>query len=207
MARIAQLFFIILLAWLPLKSWSYDYDAYLPVSSQANVEFESQNWHYDSAANLCYRCIHSPAENLQKKTLDGSFFVFIGVQDATKGGSIRNVNGVGGAKNCANCAIATDATLAGNPASALNGGKTLVTDVEKFFGRKFGPLTSATRISGHFQNAGNGARGVVFGSRGTETGHFFNVVNQNGTVRFLDGQTGSAADLSRFQGFSFLRTN
>ncbi len=124
------------------------------------------------------------------------------------GGSIRNVNRVGGTRNCANCAIATDATLAGNPASALNSGLTKVTDVEKFFGRKFGSLTSASRIQGHFQNLGNGARGVVFGSRGGQPGHFFNVVNQNGTVRFLDGQTGKAADLTDgFRGFSFLRTN
>ena len=123
------------------------------------------------------------------------------------GGSIRNVNKVGGKQNCANCAIATDATLAGNPASALNSGVTLVSDVEKHFGRKFGSLTSQTRIADRIGNAGNGARGVVFGSRGSDTGHFFNVVNQNGTVRFLDGQTGKAADLSGFQGFSLLRTN
>ena len=86
MARIAQLFFITLLVWLPLKSWSYGYDAYLPVSGQVNVEFESQNWHYDGAANVCYRCIHSPAENLQEKALDGSFFAFKVDLVATKGG-------------------------------------------------------------------------------------------------------------------------
>ena len=67
MARIAQLFFIILPAWLPLKSWGYGYDAYLPVSSQVSIEFESQNWHYDGVANLCYRCTYSPAKNLQEK--------------------------------------------------------------------------------------------------------------------------------------------
>lgn len=97
--------------------------------------------------------------------------------------------------------------MAGNPASALNGGRALVSDVEKHFGRKFGSLTSQTRITDRIGNAGNGARGVVFGSRGSETGHFFNVVNQNGTVRFLDGQTGKAANLSGFEGFSLLRTN
>ncbi|WP_436293029.1 MULTISPECIES: toxin glutamine deamidase domain-containing protein [unclassified Variovorax] len=31
---------------------------------------------------------------------------------------------------------------------------------------------------------------MVFGSRGSEVGHVFNVVNQGGVVRFLDGQTG-----------------
>lgn len=36
-------------------------------------------------------------------------------------GSIRRVNPLGGAQNCVNCAIATDATLAGRPASAPSG--------------------------------------------------------------------------------------
>lgn len=123
------------------------------------------------------------------------------------GGSIKNVNKIGGKQNCANCAIATDATLAGNPASALNGGRTLVSDVEKFFGKRFGSLTSASRIEAQMLRAGDGARGVVFGSRGSQTGHFFNVVNQKGTIRFLDGQTGGTASLSGFKGFSLLRTN
>ena len=84
MVRIAHLIFIIFLAWLPLKSWSYVYDAHLPVSNHVNIESESQNCYYDGAANLRYHCINPSIENLQKKTQDGSFFVFIGVQDAAK---------------------------------------------------------------------------------------------------------------------------
>lgn len=54
----------------------------------------------------------------------------------------------------------------------------------------------------------DGARGIVFGSRGPgETGHMFNVVNQNGTVRFLDGQTGKPADLGGYTSLHLLRTN
>ena len=56
-------------------------------------------------------------------------------------------------------------------------------------------------------NAGDGARGIIFGSRGTQTGHFFNVVNQKGTIRFLDGQTGGSATLEGFKGFSLLKIN
>ncbi|WP_410900999.1 toxin glutamine deamidase domain-containing protein, partial [Pseudoalteromonas sp. SIMBA_162] len=40
-----------------------------------------------------------------------------------------------------------------------------------------------------------------------QPGHVFNVVNQNGTIRFLDGQTGKVVDLSKFTSFKFLRTN
>ncbi|RQY62751.1 toxin glutamine deamidase domain-containing protein [Burkholderia stagnalis] len=42
----------------------------------------------------------------------------------------------------------------------------------------------------------NGSRAVVFGARGDEVGHFSNVVNQGGTIRFLDGQTGKPTNLS-----------
>jgi filamentous hemagglutinin len=123
------------------------------------------------------------------------------------GGSIRNVNKIGGKQNCANCAIATDATLAGNPASALNGGLTHMSALEAHFGRAFSSLTSASRIEAQMLKAGDGARGVIFGSRGTDPGHFFNVINQNGKIRFFDGQTGGAANLDGFTGFSLLRTN
>lgn len=67
-----------------------------------------------------------------------------------------------------------------------------------------GTINDVTSV---LQQGGNGARGIVFGSRGTEVGHVFNGVNQGGTIRFLDGQTGGAANLNGFQGFSFLRTN
>lgn len=55
--------------------------------------------------------------------------------------------------------------------------------------------------------AGPGARGIVFGSRGSgEVGHVFNAVNQGGTVRFLDGQIGGAASFEGFTEFFLLRT-
>lgn len=46
-------------------------------------------------------------------------------------GSIRNVNPTGGTMNCVNCAIATDATLAGRPASALPGSATSIGVLEQ----------------------------------------------------------------------------
>ncbi len=40
----------------------------------------------------------------------------------------------------------------------------------------------------------------MYGSYGPgQTGHVFNVVNQNGVIRFLDGQTGKAANLNVFK--------
>ncbi|WIE49882.1 DUF637 domain-containing protein [Pseudomonas sp. GM17] len=130
-------------------------------------------------------------------------------------GSIKNVNPgfpeAGRTHNCVNCSIATDATLAGNPASALPIKSTdgvSITVLEKQFGTRFVSVSSADNISQKMIDIGSGARGVVYGSYGPgQPGHVFNVVNQNGTIRFLDGQTGKAADLSKFTSFKFLRTN
>ncbi|EPF1364651.1 toxin glutamine deamidase domain-containing protein [Pseudomonas aeruginosa] len=49
---------------------------------------------------------------------------------------------------------------------------------------------------------------LVFGSYGPgQPGHVFNVVNQNGVVRFLDGQTGKPANLGGFKSLQLLRAN
>ncbi|AWH88634.1 DUF637 domain-containing protein [Limnobaculum parvum] len=130
-------------------------------------------------------------------------------------GSIRNVNPgypiLGRTHNCTNCVIATDATLGGNPASALPIYSTSgvpLTVLEKHFGTKFKYVSSSKDITQQMINEGSGARGIVFGSYGPgQVGHVFNVVNQNGTIRFLDGQIGKSADLSQFKSFQLLRTN
>lgn len=103
--------------------------------------------------------------------------------------------------------IATDATLAGRPASALGGGPFRISVLEKTYGARFGPRSSIGDITGVMSDAGSGARGIVFGSRGSEVGHVFNVVNQKGVVRFLDGQTGKAATFDGYDSFQLLRTN
>jgi RHS repeat-associated protein len=112
------------------------------------------------------------------------------------GGSIRNVNTVGGAANCAGCAIATWATLSGRPASALNHGIVAKAELEAFFGSSFVGATPDL-IKSQLGKAGNGAQAIVFGwHRGADVGHFFNAVNQNGVIRFLDGQAGKATNLA-----------
>ncbi len=137
-----------------------------------------------------------------------------GVADETAG-SIRNVNpgypDAGRTHNCVNCSIATDATLAGNPASALpiNSTKGVpLTVLEKQYGAKFSGVSSTETITQHMLGGGDGARGIVFGSYGPgQPGHVFNVVNQNGVVRYLDGQTGKPANMNNFKTLQLLRTN
>jgi RHS repeat-associated protein len=122
-------------------------------------------------------------------------------------GSIRNVNPTRSATNCVNCAIATDATLAGRPASALQAGPTSIGVLEKMFGGQFTRVTGPRAIESQLLNAGPGARGIVFGSRGAgEVGHVFNAVNQNGVIRFLDGQAGGVASFDGYRELFFLRT-
>jgi hypothetical protein len=130
------------------------------------------------------------------------------VSEVAQAGSIRNVNQVGGKMNCVNCAVATDSTLAGRPASALGGGPFRISVLEKTFGGKFGPAGPIDNIAANMSAAGPGSRGIVFGSRAQgQVGHVFNVVNQNGVIRFLDGQTGGAASLKGFADFRLLRTH
>ncbi|XKY51844.1 hemagglutinin repeat-containing protein [Xanthomonas campestris pv. raphani] len=130
-------------------------------------------------------------------------------------GSIRNVNPgypeAGRTHNCVNCAIAKDSTLAGDPASALPIGHTKgvpISVLEAQYGTRFSVKPSAGSIVAEIAGSGDGARGIVYGSYGPgQPGHVFNVVNQNGVVRFLDGQTGKAVNITEFKSFSLLRTN
>ncbi|WP_227515173.1 toxin glutamine deamidase domain-containing protein [Acinetobacter sp. Root1280] len=132
------------------------------------------------------------------------------VRSPSPAGSIRNVNPTGSNYNCVGCAIGTDYTLAGRPTSALPSNRaTPISYLENLYGRSFSyPVNNISFITNRMQQAGNGSRGIVYGSRGQNTiGHVFNVVNQNGTIRFLDGQTGGQAQFAGYIYFQLLRTN
>lgn len=107
-----------------------------------------------------------------------------------------------------NCAIACGATLAGAPASALDSAAARpISTLERIFGGSFKSVSGQAEIEEMLSNAGSGSRGIVFGSRGADPGHVWNAVNQGGTIRFIDFQSGRAASLDGYQGFSFLWTN
>jgi len=128
-------------------------------------------------------------------------------EDSVLAGSIRNVNPLRSATNCVNCAVATDATLAGHPASALASGPTSIRVLEATYGGQFVRVSSQSAIEAQLLSAGPGARGISFGSRGPgQVGHVFNGINQGGVVRFLDGQTGTVASFQGFTELYFLPT-
>jgi Papain fold toxin 1, glutamine deamidase len=95
-------------------------------------------------------------------------------------------------KNCGNCFVATRETLQGHPASALPGYATPLTVLEDMFGGKFVEATHGT-IKYKLQKAGPGSGGAVYtpavkGFYKDEPPHVYNVVNQNGNIKYYDGQ-------------------
>lgn len=130
--------------------------------------------------------------------------------------SIWRINLKEGKLNCVNCAIAVDKTLAGQRVSALPkspfkiGNKTLYLNKENSlvvleleYKKKF-KKTTLEEIKSTLKP---GQRGIVFGkNEANRTGHVFNVHNEKGVVKFLDGQTGRKANLN-FDEYQFLPTN
>jgi hypothetical protein len=118
--------------------------------------------------------------------------------------AVESINVPRGTLNCANCAVATDATLAGHPTTALPGKLTNATDVADFYGRSWSDASPLSSVEAAMKQAGPGARGIVLGARPggpNVPGHFFNVVNEGGAIHFVDGQVGGTADLSPRQGY------
>ena len=131
-----------------------------------------------------------------------------GEAEVDSAGSLRDVvNPLGGGSNCVNCAVATDATVSGSPASALDSGPQPISALEDLYGGSFKEVSGPGEIGDLLQEAGPGARGIVYGARAAgQVGHVFNAINDGGEVSFLDGQTGSAS-FEGFSGLKFLFTN
>jgi len=124
------------------------------------------------------------------------------------------VNAVGGTHNCVACVISGDSTLAGARASATNvfpgrpipGSMALI---KEYSGASWRAAGGQAAIEKELRAAGNGARGIVYGTNGTEA-HVWNAVVQRGSVNFVDfhgiGPSGGAA-FNQWNTFYFVRTN
>lgn len=132
------------------------------------------------------------------------------------GFSIREINPhaptAGGDLNCVKCAIALENTLAGYPTQAMPGlaAKTF-SGTKAILEQQYNGKLNSTNISDiqtEISGAGNGSRGIVIGwQQGTSYSHAFNVVNQNGVVKFLDGQIGgNAVNISQYDHWWMIRT-
>jgi hypothetical protein len=139
-------------------------------------------------------------------------------------GAHPNVGGWGFRNNCQSCVQAVDKQLAGvaKDARAIERvpGDAMSSPLWKQHiangvgtSNTFKNVASYDDIVTELQNAGDGARGVIHGMRTgpggvSVAGHVFNVVNRNGRVFFLDGQTGTLATLERYAGgMELLRTH
>jgi hypothetical protein len=118
--------------------------------------------------------------------------------------------------NCGSCSIALDRTLGGVPTQAIDSGPM----TEYMVAKEYNMLGFSSYRGGipeieyDLLQAGPGSRGIVHGVRGLDAegqpimGHFFNAVNQDGKIVFLDAQSGTFANLNDgFTSFRFLRTN
>jgi RHS repeat-associated protein len=127
--------------------------------------------------------------------------------DLPSAGSIRDVNPSGSGTNCVNCAATVDSMLGtGRSSSALPSGPKPISTL----GTNWTSMGSQGNVAGAMSKAGNGARGIVYVGTGKpgSIGHVFNVVNQKGVVRFLDGQTGKAVQWQKdWTDVRLLRTN
>ncbi|MEJ8650715.1 toxin glutamine deamidase domain-containing protein [Streptomyces sp. MS1.AVA.3] len=115
------------------------------------------------------------------------------------------VNPGKGGTNCRACVLGVEKTLDGTPASALPElGRGTLQSLEKYFPGKRFRDRSFSNIVKDIKAAGDGSRGIVYGAdpRG---GHVFNVINRDGDVVFLDGQSGHAAPAA-YKGYKFMRT-
>jgi hypothetical protein len=109
--------------------------------------------------------------------------------------------------NCPSCAIATDLTLAGSPASAIPGRALMLRELAARYDSMF-VMADREWITQQLLDAPSGARGIVFGMRDGREGHVFNAVQEDGHVYFIDGQTGKAAAVQEnYVKLFFLRTD
>ena len=72
------------------------------------------------------------------------------------------------------------------------------------------PAADRAAVEAAVEQWGHGSKGVVYVSRNNGPGHVFNVINDQGDVLFVDGQTGRLADIEfndTVNGIEIIRTN
>ncbi|MEV4442352.1 toxin glutamine deamidase domain-containing protein [Streptomyces sp. NPDC049577] len=110
--------------------------------------------------------------------------------------SKERINPDGGQENCGLCAKAGDDLMTGRNPNAVPGARHLMSpgDLAALTGRPFVRKGGLDPIVREVLRWGPGARGIVgaFPRRSDEIGHYFNVVNVDGKVVFLDFQQGRA---------------
>ncbi|RKG91898.1 hypothetical protein D7V88_08270 [Corallococcus terminator] len=101
-----------------------------------------------------------------------------------------HVNYVRGKMNCANCVIASHATLSGNPASALRSIEGMAPEaIEAYFGRPFVQMNNIKEVSTVVANWEQGAMGGLMSINRAGEAHIILVRNNLGKAFFVDPQS------------------
>ena len=124
------------------------------------------------------------------------------IKDVNAGRKYKDIVGA----NCSFCALATELTLAGHPASAPPQSphptplKWWREYAVKTWGHQPGTYKSIDDVTKVMDIWGDGNRGILLMSRPDGTGHAINVVNMGGHVLYVDGQSGK--EFTNFSGYS-----
>jgi Papain fold toxin 1, glutamine deamidase len=111
--------------------------------------------------------------------------------------------------NCVNCVVAVDNILGGGESQVAlpNRMGSSIFELENLYGNSFVDAFSKEHIEILLEEAGTGSKGIVYGERAADHGHVFNVVNLEGRIIFIDGQSGKYANVKEFKNLAILRTN
>ncbi|MCF6521540.1 RHS repeat protein [Streptomyces sp. JJ36] len=124
--------------------------------------------------------------------------------------STNRINPEGGRMNCGLCATAGDDLMAGKNPNSVPGADRPMTrpEVEAVTGRSFRSKGGLNGVVADLQRWGPGARAIVGAWPRKGMGHYFNVVNNNGKIVFLDFQTGRANPADpRYTSYYLMRTD
>jgi RHS repeat-associated protein len=125
--------------------------------------------------------------------------------------SLRDsVNPGGGTHNCGVCADAADSTIGGNPKSADPAPRPMTSEeMERYVGNgnTFVRKGGLSGVVNDVKNWGPGSRGIVGAWPTKGVGHYFNVINVDGKVVFIDAQTGKANPVRNYTKYYIMRTH
>ncbi|GAA2637445.1 hypothetical protein GCM10010425_45530 [Streptomyces spororaveus] len=124
--------------------------------------------------------------------------------------SSARINPEGGRRNCGLCAIAGDELMAGkNPAPVAGAPMPLTrAQMSERTGKPWVKMNGATPLVNQMLRWGPGARAIVGAWPKTGTGHYYNVINTDGKIIFLDFQTGKPRPFAeRYDEWYLMRMN
>ncbi|MFE0462841.1 RHS repeat-associated core domain-containing protein [Kitasatospora sp. NPDC058965] len=121
--------------------------------------------------------------------------------------TLKGANPGGFTDNCAAASYAGDNRLAGGTMVAWDSGLTHYSVLENQYGRAFHETTGLDQVVSLMGELGPGARGILMAGKYTsDVAHFFNVVNDAGTVKYLDYQGEEAVDADLYDIFYLMAT-